>query len=219
MEHEFWHHKWEIKQTGFHLEYVHPLLKRNLNVFSVADGIFVPLCGKTLDIGYLLSFGHRIVGVELSELAVNELFQQLELTPNISTWCSGANEGKIYQADKLTIYVGDFFALQAKDLGDISVVYDRAALIALPKELRIKYCQHIQLITQQAPQLLITLDYDQSIAGGPPFAVSSEEVEMLYSDAYTIDLLEEADILDEEPRFKAKGLTALYQRAYQLNKN
>lgn len=214
MEHEFWHHKWEIKQTGFHLDYVHPLLKRNLNAFSVNDSIFVPLCGKTLDIGYLLSLGHRVVGVELSELAVSELFQQLQLIPKISPW--GVAEGKIYQADKLTVYVGDFFALQAEDLGAISVVYDRAALIALPKELRIKYSHHIRLITQQAPQLLITLDYDQSIAGGPPFAVSSAEVATLYRDSYTIDLLEEADILDEEPRFKAKGLTAFYQRAYQL---
>lgn len=216
MKHDFWHHKWEIKQTGFHLDYVHPLLKRNLKAFSVSDSIFVPLCGKTLDIGYLLSLGHRVVGVELSELAVSELFQQLQLTPNISSWRVGASEGQIYQAGKLTIYVGDFFALQAKDLGAISVVYDRAALIALPKELRIQYSHHIRLITQQAPQLLITLDYDQSIAGGPPFAVSSAEVATLYRDTYTIDLLEEADILDEEPRFRAKGLTAFYQRAYQL---
>jgi thiopurine S-methyltransferase len=71
-------------------------------------------------------------------------------------------------------------------------------------------------ITQYAPQLLITLDYDQNIASGPPFAVSSQEVEALYGGIYPIQLLEEADIIEEEPRFKAKGLTSFFQRAYKL---
>lgn len=222
MEHNFWHHKWEINQVGFHLDYIHPLLKRNIDLFKMNnslqknDKIFVPLCGKTLDIGYLLNLGYQVMAIELSEIAVQAVFNQLGLTPTIKEWSAG----KVYQADHLTIFVGDFFALSKQDLtagGEgISLVYDRAALIALPEKMRKEYAHHIAHITEHCAQLLITLDYDQTIAGGPPFAVSTQEVEALYADDYSIKLLEEADIIEEEPRFKSKGLTSFYQRAYTL---
>lgn len=212
MEAEFWHEKWEIKQIGFHLDYVHPILKRRIGLFNQQQTVLVPLCGKTLDIGYLLEQGNSVVAAELSEIAISELFQQLGLTPTISAW----KEGKKYQAGKLTVYVGDFFALDAQGVGEIAWVYDRAAIVALPEELRVKYAQHLMTITNKAPQLLLTLDYDQNVAGGPPFAVSGEEVTQHYNAVYSIELLEEADIIEEEPRFKAKGLNSFYQRAYHL---
>lgn len=226
MEHDFWHNKWEIQQAGFHLEYVHPLLKRNLSLFQAdktlkedenkPSKIFVPLCGKTLDIGYLLTQGYSVVAVELSDIAVQNVLTSLDLQPDnqptISEWVGG----KCYRAKNLEIFVGDFFALTQADLGDIALVYDRAALVALPDSMRIDYAKQLAKITQQAPQLLITLDYDQTVAGGPPFAVSNAEVESLYSATYPLQLLEEDDIIEQEPRFKAKGLTSFYQRAYRL---
>jgi thiopurine S-methyltransferase len=218
MEHTFWHNKWEINQVGFHLDYVHPLLKRNLELFQVngvlknPGKIFIPLCGKTLDIEFLLSQGFEVAAVELSEIAVKEVFNQLKIVPVISSWLGG----EVYQYENLTIFVGDYFSLTQKEIGSISFVYDRAALIALPEKMRLEYAQHMAKITQYAPQLLITLDYDQNIASGPPFAVSSQEVEALYGGIYPIQLLEEADIIEEEPRFKAKGLTSFFQRAYKL---
>jgi len=222
MEHSFWHNKWDKNQVGFHLDYVHPLLKRNLESFQVDnllkkdDKVFVPLCGKTLDIGYLLAQGYQVVANELSEIAVQAVFNQLDLKAEVSDWSAG----KLYQAENLFIFVGDFFALSKQDLNGqgkgISLVYDRAALIALPEKMRLEYAQHLAKITQHAAQLLITLDYDQTIAGGPPFAVPTAEVEALYGGAYPIQLLEDADIIEEEPRFKAKGLTSFYQRAYKL---
>ncbi len=230
MEHKFWHNKWDINQIGFHLDYIHPLLKRNLELFQVSgvlkdvsatslnmsQKIFVPLCGKTLDIGYLLAQGYSVVAVELSEVAVQAVFQQLKLPADDQVSTSDWQGGKLYQAKNLQIYVGDFFALSQADLGDIALVYDRGALIALPEAMRSDYAKHLAKITQYAPQLLITLDYDQAVASGPPFAVSTEKVEALYGDGYPIQLLEEADIIDEEPRFKAKGITSFYQRAYKL---
>jgi thiopurine S-methyltransferase len=216
MEHSFWHNKWDLNQVGFHLDYVHPILQRNLKLLEVkplnVKKVFVPLCGKTLDIGYLLEQGYDVVAVELSEIAISTVFQQLGLEPEILSW----SHGKIYKGDRLTIYVGDFFALTQQDLGELTCVYDRAALIALPEDMRLQYAQHIASITQQAPQLLITLDYDQTIAGGPPFAVATQEVEALYAETYTLKLLEEADIIEQEPRFKAKGLPNFYQRGYHL---
>jgi thiopurine S-methyltransferase len=222
MEHTFWHNKWDRNQVGFHLDYVQPLLERNLALFQVNnqlkkyDTVFVPLCGKTLDIGFLLNKGYQVIAIELSEIAVVSIFKQLSIEPIISEWSAG----KVYQSEGLNVFVGDFFALTQQDIclegKGISLVYDRAALIALPEDMRIAYAQHIAKITQSAPQLLITLDYDQTVSGGPPFAVSAQEVEALYAATYSIQLITEADIIEQEPRFKAKGLTSFYQRAYKL---
>jgi thiopurine S-methyltransferase len=218
VEHIFWRNKWDVNQIGFHLNYIHPLLKRNLGLFKVSEQlkyqqkIFVPLCGKTLDIGYLLSQDYSVVAIELSEIAVQAIFEALNIKPAVSEWLGG----KLYQANNLQVFAGDFFALTQADLGGVALVYDRAALIALPQAMRLDYASHLAKITQYASQLLITLDYDQTIASGPPFAVSSKEVEALYGGTYPIQLIEEADIIEEEPRFKAKGLTSFYQRAYKL---
>mgnify|MGYP005989515905 CR=1 FL=1 len=212
MEHDFWHNKWEIQQIGFHLDYIHPILKRSIGLFAAQKKVFVPLCGKSLDIGYLLGQGCQVVGVELSEIAVSELFEQLQLKPSISIW----GQGKRYQAQDITIFVGDFFAITAADLGNVAWVYDRGALIALPDELRVRYSKHLDEIACHAPQLLITLDYDQDIASGPPFAISGDEVMVHYGQSYQVKLLEEADIIEDEPKFKAKGLPWFFQRAYHL---
>lgn len=220
MEHDFWHDKWENNQIGFHLNYVHPILKRHLALFQIPQhgSIFVPLCGKTQDIRFLLERGYHVVAVELSEMAVQQIFEEMALQPRISDW----QQGKLYQTDALRIFVGDFFALSEKELSadaaaTVSLVYDRAALVALPEAMRRDYAQHITQITAGCPQLLITLDYDQSVAAGPPFAVTETEVNTLYAQQHSIELLEQADIIAEEPRFKAKGLTAFYQRGYCLS--
>jgi thiopurine S-methyltransferase len=213
MEHTFWHDRWKLNQVGFHLNYVHPLLIRNLELFQFNT---VSEVQNRIFLGYLLSKNYSVVAVELSEVAVQAVFQALDLQPDnpvkISDWAGG----KLYQANNLQIYVGDFFALTQGDLRDVALVYDRGALIALPEPLRTDYSRHLAKITEYAPQLLITLDYDQTVAGGPPFAVSTENIEALYGNSYSIQLLEEADIIEEEPRFKAKGIKAFYQRAYTL---
>ena len=131
MEHSFWHNKWDLNQVGFHLDYVHPILQRNLKLLEVkpleVKKVFVPLCGKTLDIGYLLEQGYDVVAVELSEIAISTVFQQLGLEHEILS-CS---HGKLYKGDRLTIYVGDSFALSQTDLGEVTSVYSRADIISL----------------------------------------------------------------------------------------
>lgn len=219
MEHTFWHDKWAQKQIGFHLSDVHPLLVRNLPLLNVnkGDKIFVPLCGKTLDIGYLLKQELEVVAVELSELAITELFQQLATEPEVSDWLqAGQVIGKLYQAKHIQVYVGDFFALTAAELGKVAGVYDRAALVALPPQMRREYARHMSHITAYASQLLMTLNYDQQCMSGPPFSVTSEEVEALYGGCYPIQKIVESNIIEHEPHFAAKGLSYLNQALYQL---
>jgi len=215
MNPEFWHDKWARNELGFHLKQVHPLLHKHLTPArrQTIKTVFVPLCGKTVDIGWLLDQGFQVVANELSESAIKTLFADLGLTPRISEWQGGA----CYQAQQLTVWVGDFFQLGGAELQNIDLVYDRAALIALPAAMREQYSAQLKRWLPNTAQLLITLDYDQNQMSGPPFAVSADEVQQHYAQAWEIQCLSQKDILEHEAKFAQRGLTALTEAAFWLS--
>lgn len=152
--------------------------------------MFVPLCGKTLDIGWLLSKGYKVVGAELSETAIDQLFSELGVEPTKKNV-----DGFVHYKERdIDIFVGDIFQLTANLLGPVDAVYDRAALVALPDEMRNRYTSHVPEITGDAPQLLLTFEYDQSVMKGPPFSVSDEEVLRQYKDQYELTRIGTSDV-------------------------
>lgn len=194
MDPNFWQQKWAEKDIGFHQSQVHPLLAAHLQQLNRARGarIFLPLCGKTLDIHWLLSQGFKVVGAELSAIAVAELFEELGITPVVTELGDVAH----YKAPNLDIYRGDIFALTRELLGPVDVIYDRAALVALPPVMRKDYAQHLIQITKAAQQLLITFDYEQSLMDGPPFSVPASELKVLYGNRYNLQILAQRQLLD-----------------------
>jgi len=192
MDIDFWHQKWEKNEIGFHMGKANPMLVKHLHKMSLTKGsrIFLPLCGKTLDISWLLSEGFRVVGSELSEVAIEQLFIELGAEPQLSK--SGTL--KLFSAENIDIFCGDIFDLSNETLGMVNAIYDRAALVALPKVMRDQYTAHLRKITNTAPQLLISFEYDQNLMEGPPFSVSNDEVKQHYQDYYKISLVENMDI-------------------------
>ena len=187
MQHDFWHDKWQNNNIGFHQDQPHALLTqyfRSLDLKPHAR-IFVPLCGKSLDISWLINQGYQIVGIDLSPIAIQDLISNLGLS------FKEAQSGELthYQHPQIELFVGDFFQLTAQQLGDVDAVYDRAALIALPPQMRSQYTQHLLDITKQAPQLLISLEYDQNLLKGPPFSVPKDELTKHYAEHYNFELL------------------------------
>lgn len=187
MEPSFWHQKWEKNEIAFHEREANQLLVQYFDRLSLEEGsrVFLPLCGKTLDIHWLLSNGYRVAGAELSKIAIQQLFKELGMEPTLSK----AGEVDHYCAENIDIFVGDIFALSRKTLGPVDAIYDRAALVALPEETRRRYTAHLREITENAPQLLICYEYDQNLAAGPPFSISNEEVERHYKDRYGLNPL------------------------------
>ncbi|MFT5396682.1 MAG: thiopurine S-methyltransferase [Gammaproteobacteria bacterium] len=189
MEAEFWHERWGSNNIGFHEKKPNDLLIKHFNRLKLEKDscLLLPLCGKTHDIAWLLSKGHRVVGVELSEIAIQQLFEELNLQPTLT------QQGKLkhYSSNKLDIFAGDLFNCTQEHLKSIDAIYDRAALVALPKDMRMRYTSHLKAITQNAPQLLISFEYDQAQMEGPPFSISTKEIEKHYSDSYKITHLEE----------------------------
>lgn len=187
MDPSFWHQRWEKKEIAFHEGKPNLLLVKYFNELSVAKGrrVFLPLCGKTRDISWLLSNGYRVAGAELSQIAIEQLFMDLGVQPEITR----VGEVDQWSANDIDIFVGDIFALSRKLLGPIDAVYDRAALVAFPETMRARYAVHLTEIAGRAPQLLICYEYDQSAMEGPPFSVSHEEVLRHYKGHYELRLI------------------------------
>jgi thiopurine S-methyltransferase len=129
MDASFWHNRWQTNQTGWHEHAVNPLLITHFPSLNIppCGRVFVPLCGKSLDLGWLLSRGYAVAGAELSELAVTQLFAELGMEPTILE----VGKHKHFHGEKIDIYVGDLFDLSREMLGPVDAVYDRAALVAL----------------------------------------------------------------------------------------
>ncbi len=193
MDVNFWHQKWEKNEIAFHKSEVNPLLIENIDRLSLTENsrVFLPLCGKTLDISWLLSKGFRVAGAELSRIAIEQLFQELGVKPKISK----AAELEHYSAYHLDIFVGDIFHLTAEALGFVDAIYDRAALVALSEDTRRHYAKHLMEITNTAPQLLICYEYDQNKMAGPPFSIGSEEVRRHYLGHYRPNLIDSKNVL------------------------
>jgi len=192
MDTQFWHRRWENNEIGFHEHVPNALLIKHVAELALAQGsrVFLPLCGKTLDIHWLLAHGFRVCGVELSRIAVEQLFADLRLTPEITRHGALAR----YRAPAIDIYAGDIFCLSSQLLGPVDATYDRAALVALDGDLRDRYAAHLIQITQRAPQLLICYEYAQSLMAGPPFSIGAGEVRRQYGDHYALSLVETAPI-------------------------
>lgn len=187
MNEQFWHDRWETNQIAFHNHDTNPLLARHLQTFLSRPNprVLVPLCGKSRDMVWLAQQGCRVTGVELSELAVEQFFREWSMEPNIKT----AGSLKRYEADGLVIFQGSIFDLTPELLAPIDFVYDRAALVALPEDLRERYANLLIDLTARAPQLLICYEYDQTCSEGPPFSVSEEEIRHLYGGVFHSKLL------------------------------
>lgn len=215
MKKYFWLERWEREEIGFHQNEVNPYLCEYWQELHLAHDsvVFVPLCGKSRDMLWLREQGHQVLGVELSNIAVQAFFKENGYTPHHVT------RGKFEhcEADGIRILCGDFFDLSKDDLAKVSAVYDRASLIALPPEMRERYVRHLASILSPATQiLLITVDYPQSEMPGPPFSVSPGEVEALYREHAEVRLLAQMDVLAQNPRFQQRGLSRLQENIFLL---
>ena len=216
MQSEFWHQRWSENQIGFHQSAPTPLLLKHWPALGIAPGaqVFVPLAGKSLDMAWLASQGHRVLGVELSQLAVEQFFAENGLQPDIHE----TKYGRHYVANGIELICGDAFGLDADALRDCAGVFDRAALIALPPALRLRYAQELYAsLPANCRGLLVSLEYPQHEREGPPFSVPEAEVRTLYSRNWQVDLLDRRPIPPEHPGYVG-GVSTLDTAVYALRR-
>lgn len=210
-----WHSFWARERQGFHEGDVNVYLRRHLPDFGLqqGDAVFVPLCGKAVDLQWLAGQGHPVIGVELSPVAVEAFFEESELPFERS------EEGPftVYRSINITLYQGNYMDLRPHHLEACRLVYDRASLVAIEDFNRPAYVRHLLgLLPEPVPMLLVTLEYDQSKMSGPPFSVPLVEVCELYAPVYRVRELEAVEQIDERPLWRETGLESLLERALRL---
>jgi thiopurine S-methyltransferase len=210
----FWHERWRLGQIGFHQTAVDRQLARHWAQLQVPDGgVFVPLCGKSLDLLWLRDRGLDVTGVELSAVAVESLC----LEQGILARRRAVDAFDRFESPGLRIFRGDLFDLNGAALGAVRAVYDRASLIAFAPDARARYVDHLTALTSPGTKtLLITVEYQQQQMNGPPFSASAADVENLYGGRHTIQLLEKRDILANEERFRSRGGTEFHENTFLL---
>lgn len=217
MDANFWHERWQQGQIGFHQPEFHPSLPRFWAGLGVAPGstVFVPLCGRSLDMLWLSRQGHPVLGIELSPIAAAGFFTHEAIEPVISA----RDAFTVYTAEGYEILQGDFFDLTPDTTGPLHAWYDRAALIALPPPMRRRYAGHLGgLLAPGARGLLITLEYAQEKMHGPPFSVPVDEVHALFDGEFDVELLEREDVLAANPRFAERGLDHFHEAVFRLER-
>lgn len=214
MEHSFWLDRWQKGEIGFHRDAYHASLEAhwpNLNIPAGSD-VFVPLCGKSLDMKWLAMRGHRVVGAELSEIAVDAFFEGQELSPETR------RDGKfiVKSAGPYELWCGDIFELPRSALKNTAAVYDRASLVAFDPGAQQRYAEWLKKYLPGVPILLVALDFDQSEMSGPPFSIPEAQLRSLFADNFTIESLSRTDALALNDPLRKRGLTHLVETIHVL---
>ena len=217
MDKAFWHQKWEKKEIGFNQSQPNKLMQHYFSSLELKprSRVFVPLCGQSIDMLWLVNQGYKVVGIELSQIACTAFFKEF----NIPVKITDLNDFIVYSSDEITIFSGDFFKLSTSVLGKIDAVYDRAALIALPEDIRKSYSEHlIKLMTPTTSMFLITTKYNQNEMQGPPFSLDKAEVTALYGANFDINQLYSNKLPEVPPHLQAKGLVQAKEQVYTLTR-
>jgi thiopurine S-methyltransferase len=217
MDPEFWHERWARDEIGFHQHDFNAHMQAFTDRLGLSPGdhIFVPLCGKSLDLLWLLQRGYRVSGVEISRRAIQDFLVENRIEARVAE----IPGGELFQAKGLALFCADFFTCDFPGMPAIDAVYDRAALVALPPHMRKPYVERmLALVKPGIRTLLVTLEYPQHQMHGPPFAVPLGEVDALYGDTCLVERLHSEDCLEREPRFRKKGLTQLTEHVLLLER-
>jgi thiopurine S-methyltransferase len=216
MEISYWQSRWRNDKTGWHMRQVYPYLVACWHKLNLDEGstVLVPLCGKSLDLHWLAERGHRVIGIEISEIAIQQFINDSKRS------FRNREHGPftVYSSDRIELWQGDVFKLSSLLLPHIDAIYDKAALIAFPERMRAPYARLMQALCSAHTQMFLnTLEYEQDEMTGPPFSVNREELNKRYGDRFEIHLLQEASLMEDVPKFQRRGLSSyLQEKVYWL---
>jgi len=219
MNESFWHQCWERNSLGFHQETVHPFLEQyllpllNKNETAAQQHVFVPLCGKSLDMVWLAEY-MKVTGAELSEIACRDFFSEKDLDYRQKSQLSF----NIFSYENVELWQGDFFQLTQQDITKIDWVYDRAALIALPESMQQQYAHHlIRFLSDETTLFLVTLEFPSEEMSGPPFAIFENDVARLFSGC-NIECIAERNLEDKVFAQRKFNVSYLKERLYLIKR-
>ena len=228
MDAQYWQQKWDEGKIGFHQKQVNKQLVTFWPDVITADAdqpgnanscIFVPLCGKSLDMLWLHQQGHAVFGIDLSTKAVQGFFDDNQLRykkDEVDGFQRFTGSG---EADGITLLAGDFFKLTPPMVSHCNILYDRAATIAMPPAMRGDYTGHLAMLMRPGSRgLLVTISYDQSRMDGPPFSVTDDNLRDLLGKSFDLAELAHHSGPERVGNLAERGLETLDERVYLLSR-
>lgn len=185
----FWEGRWASGQIGFHRLEPNSLLRDHISFYEGRKRVYVPLCGKSLDLVYLREQGHEVIGSEFVPLAIEQFFQELGEKPKVVK----RGDLRVHSVDGISIVEGDAFQMDATHFGGAAdAVFDRGSLVAIDPRSRNKFADaFLRVLAPQGRIGSVVFEYDQSKIDGPPWSVGHNDMEALFGDRGSVRLLGE----------------------------
>lgn len=184
----------------------------------------MPLCGKTIDMAYLVSKAKEVVGVEAIQMALEEFSQE---HPDLKVAMTGTKDGYTrFEGDKILLLKGDYFALDETSFGGrIDAIWDRGSMVAIPVEMREKYVEVLgKVLAPGGRMLLVSLERrgeDEAMKRGPPFSMTEGVVRGLFESQEWVEsmtMIQQTDQLETNPedRLRYEGLDQLLETVFLI---
>lgn len=216
-DNKLWLQSWREDRIDFHQTSVNQFLKKFWPILNLPKDsrIFVPLCGKSLDMLWLAKKGYQVIGIELSAIAVRDFFRENGMQPTRSQ----TGKFTLWKCDNIRILCGDYFNLSPKDLGNIDMVYDRAALTALPEETRKRYVTHLfHIISSRSNIFLLTIEDAEEHQTMTQALGIGDEIRTLYTKKFDISLTHVESLYETDLRVASSSPVRVEYKVYQLNR-
>ncbi|XP_053190978.1 probable thiopurine S-methyltransferase isoform X1 [Scomber japonicus] len=200
-----WEERWQEGKIGFHQSNVHKMLENNIDkVLAGRTGVrfFFPLCGKAVDMKWLADMGHSVVGVEIAEKAIQQFFEENNMTYSVEP-VPAIPGAKVYKSTEknISLYQCDLYSFSSSIEGQFGAIWDRGSLVAINPKDREKYAALISsLMASDCRYLLDTLLYNPDLYKGPPFLVPDDQVIRLFGECCDIEQLQSVDALTDRQR-------------------
>lgn len=236
--------QWKNQRTAFHLSDVNRILKDHVDKLISTDNddeddteeddkgkatclnrrVFVPLCGKTLDMTFLTKLADEVVGVEGIRMALEQFSEE---NPDLNVKFEGTVNGfDRFVGDKIILLRGNYFDLDdTKAGGKFGAIYDRGSMVAIEPHLRTDYVDTLgKLIAPGGKILLVVLERlgeEEAVKRGPPFTLPDSTIRELFESKdwfESLSVIDESDQLERNPedRKRYEGLDKLWERVYLI---
>lgn len=195
---------WETsKDPSFHSKKYHAELMRYHKCLlenGKAGRIFVPLCGKTMDMIYLSEQGHEVIGLEFSEVGIKDFFAENNLT-----FSEEGIDGKPFvkymaKERNITIYRGDLFDLSPDICGTFDAAWDRGSFVAINVPTRSRYAGLMSDLIKPSGKILMEITmYDGSKYSRPPHITTEHHLKENFKD-FEVEVLK-FEVINPPPSF------------------
>lgn len=219
MDKAYWLNRWETGNTRFNEPVPHRYLVKYFDELNLSpgDSIFVPLCGKSVDMVWMMRHKHPIIGVEISPIAINDFLAENE----IQALKSQEDGFCVYRHNLGMLYQGDLFTFNPACLNEIKAVYDRGCFVALPPmSIRLQYIDWLKSTLQTGTRILfISIEHNNPSIAEPPFSVSDKELRQYFNKEFSVNLLRKEEAAEIKPHWQERGIKCLWESVYLIERN